>query len=141
MDNKELETRITDILDHGVIVLDEPLDRLRAQQIAGDLKSRGFHAAIIELGNDEPDVEARLMHGLDRGFRFPDYFGQNWNAVDECINDLTWLPAEGYCCLVLDRETSGNEANAGMDLFVSVMSDASVQWAREGKRFCLVLSP
>lgn len=69
MDNKKLENRITDIIDDCVIVLDEPLDRLRAQQIADDLKSSGFHAAIIELGNDIPDVEAGLMRGLDRGFK------------------------------------------------------------------------
>lgn len=25
---------------------------------------------------------------------FPDYFGYNWDAFDECINDLSWLDAE-----------------------------------------------
>ena len=27
---------------------------------------------------------------------FPDYFGNNWNAFDECISDLEWIPAQGY---------------------------------------------
>ncbi|NJP08777.1 MAG: barstar family protein [Leptolyngbyaceae cyanobacterium RU_5_1] len=33
---------------------------------------------------------------------FPDYFGANWNAFDECITDLTWRPAQKYI-LVYDR--------------------------------------
>jgi hypothetical protein len=24
-------------------------------------------------------------------FQFPYYFGENWPAFDECINDLSWL--------------------------------------------------
>ena len=27
---------------------------------------------------------------------FPDYFGNNWNAFEECIRDLEWIPAQGY---------------------------------------------
>ena len=29
-----------------------------------------------------------------RALAFPDYFGWNWNAFDECIHDLSWLGAE-----------------------------------------------
>lgn len=27
-------------------------------------------------------------------FQFPDYFGFNWDAFDECINDLSWISAD-----------------------------------------------
>lgn len=30
---------------------------------------------------------------------FPDYFGRNWNALDECITDLEWCQAKGYVLL------------------------------------------
>ena len=32
--------------------------------------------------------------------QFPCYFGENWNAFDECITDLSWLPADAYVLLI-----------------------------------------
>lgn len=32
---------------------------------------------------------ARLAHGLS----FPDYFGANWDALIDCLSDLSWSNA------------------------------------------------
>ena len=43
-------------------------------------------------------IRGLLCHTLDAFFqevsaalRFPDYFGWNWDAFDECMTDLDWL--------------------------------------------------
>lgn len=33
---------------------------------------------------------------------FPAYFGHNWDAFDECIRDLSWVPAQKYI-VIFDR--------------------------------------
>ena len=33
-------------------------------------------------------------------FQFPDYFGKNYNALNDCITDLDWLPAEVYLFVI-----------------------------------------
>jgi RNAse (barnase) inhibitor barstar len=34
-----------------------------------------------------------LLRALASGLKFPDYFGWNWDALDECLCDLSWLNA------------------------------------------------
>src|SRR4051794_34142310 len=33
-----------------------------------------------------------LLGMLAESLQFPDYFGANWDALDECLRDLSWLP-------------------------------------------------
>lgn len=33
-----------------------------------------------------------LLNALAAVLCFPDYFGGNWDALEECICDLSWLP-------------------------------------------------
>jgi len=34
-----------------------------------------------------------LLAALAQGLRLPDYFGWNWDALEECLRDLSWLSA------------------------------------------------
>jgi RNAse (barnase) inhibitor barstar len=33
----------------------------------------------------------QLFESLKRGLVFPDYFGGNWDALSECLRDLSWI--------------------------------------------------
>ena len=42
--------------------------------------------------------------------QFPEYFGHNWDAFDECITDLDWVPAKRYV-LIYNKPNLFAEAN------------------------------
>jgi barstar (barnase inhibitor) len=41
-----------------------------------------------------------VLRALASGLKFPWYFGQNWDALDECLNDLSWLGEPSSVVLV-----------------------------------------
>ena len=42
----------------------------------------------------------KLLGVLSQSLRFPNYFGWNWDALEECLQDLSWLPANLQIAIV-----------------------------------------
>jgi hypothetical protein len=68
---------------------------------------------------------AEFAHALD----FPDYFGHNWDALEECLTDLEWLTGQGYVLLVTDAEQVLARDEEEYATFLEVLSDVGEAWA------------
>jgi len=80
------------------------------------------------------------MARMASALQFPDYFGHNWDALDECLADLGWLDAEGFVLAIehsRDLRTAGTGDYATL---VSVLEDASDQWRGHGVPFWAFIS-
>jgi len=55
--------------------------------------------------------------------RLPDYFGDNWDAFEECINDLSWLPAEGYIFVYDNTSVFFSKHPDDADTLLSILND------------------
>jgi RNAse (barnase) inhibitor barstar len=44
-------------------------------------------------------TKAALLKELAGALAFPEHFGRNWDALEDCLTDLDWLPARGYLLL------------------------------------------
>lgn len=59
------------------------------------LRSLGIHLATIDGASIS--TKRGLFEALQAALQFPDYFGFNWDAVNECLRDLnSWIPAPAY---------------------------------------------
>ena len=45
---------------------------------------------------------AGLFDEVAAALQFPPYFGENWDALDECLADLEWLRADAFVLTILD---------------------------------------
>ena len=64
-------------------------------------KDLGFK--VFRLKGSNIHSEQSLFETVAKEMQFPDYFGENWDALDECLFDLdTWLPAPGYLTVLED---------------------------------------
>lgn len=81
---------------------------------------------------DKHALLAALGHALD----FPDYYGENWDALEECLGDLSWRT--GPVWLVI-RHADTIPAHL-LDQLVDIFSDAARHWTRAGRVCSLFLA-
>lgn len=83
------------------------------------------------------ELDAALMTNLEGLYRefaavfeFPDYFGGNFNALDECITDLEWLPSESYLLVIKNAGSLLNEESDNtFEGLLSILDSAGSEWA------------
>jgi hypothetical protein len=71
---------------------------------------------------------ANLFAEFARVLEFPDYFGHNWDALEECLADLEWLPAKGYILLIIDAGCVLPDDEAEYETFLEILRDAGEAW-------------
>jgi len=65
-----------------------------------------------------------LLSECARALDFPDYFGHNWDALEECLADLEWLPTKGYILLITDAAQVLPDDEEEYETFLDVLRDA-----------------
>src|SRR6185436_4253371 len=66
---------------------------------------RGSPLALtrINLGKgSKAGSRAEILAAFAEAFEFPDWFGRNWDALEDCLGDLSWRKADGHVLLIAD---------------------------------------
>ena len=72
---------------------------------------------------------------MSGALRFPGWFGGNWDALEDCLTDLSWVKADGHVLLIED--VSGLTAD-DFGVFRDVLSSSAEYWAGRRKSFFAV---
>jgi RNAse (barnase) inhibitor barstar len=100
----------------------------KTYQLAWKLATDGVVARVLR-GKKMRRTQS-LFDEVGAALQFPDYFGENWAALEECLTDLAWLPAEGYVLLIVEPlAVLADENGEGLDVFQRIMVRASDRWA------------
>jgi hypothetical protein len=73
-----------------------------------------------------------LLAELARALEFPAYVGRNWDALEEALGDLEWLPAAGYALVIDGAEQLLARREADYATFVSLLDAVGRERARPG---------
>jgi hypothetical protein len=76
-----------------------------------------------------------LLQRIAAALQFPDWFGGNWDALEDCLTDLSWAPAAGY---VLLFEDAGRLPADDRRILVDVLAAAASHWSQRGTPFFAV---
>jgi RNAse (barnase) inhibitor barstar len=113
------------INDQPIVLMsqDEASELVYLLQCSPDMGSvrviRGWKCSTYEALHNE--VAAALQ--------FPEYYGENWDAMDECVTDLAWMPADWYLIHLSAIERLLPSDEKDFSVFVRILSEAGRAWA------------
>ncbi|MCB0087382.1 MAG: barstar family protein [Caldilineaceae bacterium] len=77
--------------------------------------------------------KADFLTAVAAVLHFPPYFGHNWDAFEECIQDLSWLSAPGYVLLYEGVAHFAQQQPAEWRTARAILTAAAAQWRTEGR--------
>lgn len=83
-------------------------------------------------------TDKELFTVVSLAMQFPKYFGNNWDALDECLGDMGWLPANGYLLVLHDAAKGWSQSPYVLGRFVTSWLEACEYWTKRQIPFHLV---
>ncbi len=112
---------------------------LHNPDLNGVYRLRGPHPEVPGCARIDaratPDT-ATLLAAIGHTLDFPDYYGGNWDALEECLLDLSWR--EGPAHLLIEH-ADALDARA-LATLIEIWREAVAQWRNEGRALSLLLS-
>ena len=74
----------------------------------------------------------KLLRILADHLQFPSYFGNNWDALEECLRDLSWLPTGDI--EIHHRDIPLPPGSQDRRIYLQILEAASAFWATSNVR-------
>lgn len=98
-------------------------------------KKRGVLLAAVSAGLHD---RAALFDALAQTLQLPDYFGRNWDALDECLRDLSWLKPK---TIVIAHADLPLTKKSDRTVYLEILGRAVEDWNRDGAKKLSIYFP
>jgi RNAse (barnase) inhibitor barstar len=93
----------------------------------------------FELDGNRTYDDLSLFSCISSLLSFPDYFGHNWNALEDCLGDMSWLPADEYTLVWRQASELLFKSPRDFFTFIDVCVSTHEFWNTQSKSFTLVI--
>jgi hypothetical protein len=102
------------------------------------LKAPSYEESVVLRVRLNGSDKSTLLKALGDVFQFPDRFGNNWDALNDMLCDLSWLPARRYVLFLENASPLWRENILDAGVLVDIWLAAAEWWSRRGVSFHLV---
>ncbi len=131
---KRLSEMLKDPGTSGVYLLEESpsveqLDKLTCE--------RGFAFFHLE-GQDVRDKD-QFLKQVARALGFPEYFGNNWDALADCLTDMSWHEKDGFVILYDHFDSLAQYSPRDFEMALDIFKESAEFWHKRGKALLVLL--
>jgi RNAse (barnase) inhibitor barstar len=107
-----------------------PKDMMRTLKVGMGAPLELVGQISVRLDGKLCRTSAGFLREIGETLRFPSYYGSNWDAFEECVHDLEWLP-DTQINLIVDNSDQmlAREPDRQLALFVDILRE-DAQWGR-----------
>ncbi len=121
-------------VEPGIYLVDSDLEPVELKAVA---TRHNFH--FFHIDGHKASSKEQFLQEAGRAMQFPDYYGMNWDAFDECVRDLSWLPAHGYIIFFDHFDHLAGRDPAAWDTARYILHLAIEEWRAESIPFYVLL--
>ncbi len=118
----------------GVYLLQESPSVTHLEKIS---RERGLAFFHIE-GQDVRDKD-QFLQQTALVLRFPEYFGNNWDAFADCLTDMSWHETGGFVILYDHFDSLAEGSPREFEIALDIFKESSEFWRNQGKAFFVLL--
>jgi hypothetical protein len=108
----------------------------RAPQAEAILEAtQGATLRVSRIGLAGAHDKRALLARVAGAMEFPGWFGGNWDALEDCLSDLSWSKAEGHVLLI---EGAAGLPTDERGIFVDILASAAAAWSERKRPFFAV---
>jgi RNAse (barnase) inhibitor barstar len=104
-----------------------------ATLLADAAEAKGYGIFSIDLAGIAD--KAGLMEELQNTMHFPEWFGRNWDALEDCLTDMSWSDCPGYVLLIRGGGALRRHHKPLFDALVDVLKSAADYWRGHERPF------
>lgn len=95
--------------------------------------------AIDEVMRNAAQIDLKdgdALRAIAQALSFPDWFGGNWDALEDCLGDLSWRPGNGHVLVFRNWQALSSD---DLGALIDVLRSSAEYWSGRGKPFFAVL--
>ena len=101
--------------------------------------ARPLGYAVFHVDLEGCADKAALLARMAAALEFPEWFGHNWDALGDCLGDMSWRPAPGYLVFLDHAGRLPAGAVADFATALEVCADAARELAQAGRPMWIVI--
>lgn len=97
--------------------------------------AKAVKLSVVKLDLRKVRGKKGFLARLAKALHCPPYFGMNWDALSDCMRDLSWLNDNGWVVILFNGQDFAAKNQDDFKIAIDVLQTAAEYWRSQAKPF------
>jgi RNAse (barnase) inhibitor barstar len=104
-------------------------------------QAKQLRLAFFHLEGRKIERKEQFLNHAALAMHFPEHFGNNWDAFEDCITDFSWLEEEvdGYVIVFDHVDAFVEHSESQIETVIELLQDAVQFWQEQGMKMVVLV--